>query len=190
MAANTSFREYHASEVIEAFKSNDNHVLAAVYKAHFPNVRHFIVQNSGEEDDAKDIYQEAVLALWNNIKLGKLDNDSNTNIGGYIFQVARHKWLDKLKSKQHKSTMRLVRDEQPDQVDTGLDDSAQREAQIERLLNLMAKLGDTCKSILRKFYYEKMSLEEIGGDLNYDAATLRTKKYRCMMQLRKMHEND
>lgn len=161
-------------------------MLSAVYKLNFPAVSHYILQNNGEEQDAKDIYQEAVLALWQNIQSGKIVAEANTNIGGYLFQVAKHKWLDKLKSKQHRSTLRIVRDEAIETADTSTEEHEVQEEKLQQLRVLFAQLGDTCKAILNKFYYEKKSLEEIGDDLNYDAATLRTKKYRCMMQLRKM----
>lgn len=186
MATFSSRKEYSAAAVVEAFKCNDHAVLSAVYKLNFPAVSHYILQNNGEEQDAKDIYQEAVLVLWQNIQSEKITADANTNIGGYLFQVAKHKWLDKLKSKQHRSTLRIVREESIETADTGTEENEELEGRLLQLRVLFARLGDTCKAILNKFYYEKKSLEEIGDDLNYDAATLRTKKYRCMMQLRKM----
>lgn len=132
------------------------------------------------------MYQEAMLALWSNARQEKLNGTAQNNIGGYLFQISKYKWLDKLKSKQHRSTTRLVHDQRSDNTDQALEEAIVYDAQIEALRGMYSRLGDTCKAILEKFYFQKQSLDDIGQDLNYDAATLRTKKYRCMMQLRKM----
>lgn len=86
-------------------------MLSAVYKQNFPAVSHYILQNNGEEQDAKDIYQEAVLVLWQNIQSGKISAEANTNIAGFLFQVDKHKWMDKLKLKLHRSAHRIGCDE-------------------------------------------------------------------------------
>lgn len=186
MATNSNKREFRAEEVIEAFKTNDRNLTAELYRMHYPEVLRYVLQNSGDEADAKDIYQEAFIALWRNVKTDRLADKPGTNIGGYLFQIARHKWLDKLKSTQHKSTVRLA-DENAESDTDETNWVLERESQFEALAASFEKLGDKCRSILKMFYYEKKSLEEIGSELDYDASVIRTKKYRCMMQLRKMN---
>jgi len=47
-------------------------------------------------------------------------------------------------------------------------------------------LGDACKTLLTKFYFEKKSMKEIAHELQLDAASTRNKKYRCMQTLREL----
>ena len=57
----------------------------------------------------------------------------------------------------------------------------------KRLLNGMkafGNLGDSCKVLLMKFYFEKKSMNTIAEELDLDAASARNKKYRCMQKLR------
>src|SRR5690606_13755730 len=87
-----------------------------IYAQNYKSVEMYILQNSGKAADAKDIYQEAIVAAWVNVKEGKFELQSGKTIGGYIFQIAKFKWLDKLKSKAHRSTVRLVHENQPEQT--------------------------------------------------------------------------
>lgn len=158
-----------------------------IYTQNYESVERYILQNSGKEADAKDIYQEAIVAAWLNVKEKKFEIRDGKTIGGYIFQIAKFKWLDKLKSKAHRSTVRLVHENQPE--NTGDPDYGdEEESKIQYLKRLYANLDDKCKAILNRFYYEKKSLEEIGSDLDYDAGTVKTLKYRCMKKLKSLHQ--
>src|SRR5687767_2056923 len=147
-----------------------------IYKDNLPAVRNYIKKNNGTEDDVKDIYQEAVVATWLNIKNARYTPKDSTAIGAYIFQVAKYKWLDRVKSKAFKSTVRFT-DDNMDVADLIEVDSATLD-DLSYIGDLYARMGDKCKSILGLFYYEKKSLDEIGALLGHDAASLRTMKYR------------
>jgi RNA polymerase sigma factor (sigma-70 family) len=179
-------KQYSPQELLEGFRNSTSPVMNFIYKENIAAVRKYVRNNNGSDDDVKDIYQEAIIATWLNINDGKYQPKEGSELGGYIFQIARFKWLDKLKSKASKTTMRLLNDEAAHQLADSNNDN-EPEEDIAYLQSLYQKLGDKCRSILTRFYYEKKSLEEIGQELQYDASTLRTLKYRCMMQLRKMH---
>lgn len=158
-----------------------------IYAQNYTSVERYILNNSGKEADAKDIYQEAIVAAWLNAKEGKFEVQDGKTIGGYIFQIAKFKWLDKLKSKSHRSTVRLAHENQPDEIDEA-DYSEEQEQRIQYLQTLYQKLDEKCKAILNRFYYEKKSLEEIGTELDYDSGTVKTLKYRCMKKLKSVHQ--
>lgn len=175
-------------DVLRKFADKDHRVLELVYKENYPSVLHYILKNSGDENDAKDIFQEALLATWLNVAEGRFTSQSGSSLGGYIFQIARFKWLDKLKSTSHRSVMRIVSNDIPHtaESDTEMELRHIQEARIAEMEVMYQNLGEKCKAILSRFYYEKKSLTEIGAELDCDPDTLRTLKYRCMMQLRKM----
>lgn len=174
-------------KLISGFENNDRHSLEVIYTKNFKSVEHYIITNNGRSDDAKDIYQEAILAAWLNVKEGKFTPQNSSSLGGYIFQISKYKWLDRLKSKAYKSTMRIERDEQIDQPEEEIGESEIQESRIDYLKELYAQLDEKCKEILQRFYYEKKNLETIGEELNYDAGTVKTLKYRCMKKLKSFH---
>lgn len=177
-------------DLVEGFRQNDRRSLNKIYSMHYSSVEHYIFSNNGSEADAKDIFQEAILAAWLNVKEGKFTPQNSDSLGGYIFQISKFKWLDKLKSKAHRSTLRIEREETIDDGNEEINEKVVQEERINYLKSLYSKLDDKCKSILNSFYYEKKSLEEIGEELSYDAGSLKTMKYRCMKKLKAAHSSN
>lgn len=172
-------------KMIEGFLKGDDFVLSLIYKQTLPQVKKYVRKNNGGDDDAGDVFQDAILAAWMNINEGKFQVKGTTEIGAYIFQIAKYKWLDKLKSAHHNKTRRLeIVKMEPMEIEA----SDMPDERMDLMQKMYSLLGDKCKQILGLFYFEKKSLEEMGQLLSYDAATLRTMKYRCMMQLRKMND--
>lgn len=154
-------------------------------------MKQFILHNSGSEADASDVFQEAIIAAWINIREEKFVSQNGTTVEAYIFQIAKNKWLDIVRSKTFKSTTRLTvyslaganfTEEDTSEIST--------ESRYKYLSELYTSLGEKCKRLLNLFYYQKRSLKEIGESLNMDPDTVRTTKYRCMMKLRKKHEEN
>lgn len=176
-------------ELVSAIAENKNEALEYLYKHSFPTVRQFIIKNNGSETDAHDIFQEAIVATWMNIREQKYHFQNGSSIEGYLFQIARNKWLDRLRSKSFQSTLRLS-DEELARQEPIVDEDDQSQDNLAYLQSLYQRIGDQCKRILKAFYYQKKSLKEISAEMDYDAETLRTMKYRCMMKLRKMHSEN
>jgi len=82
------------NEVILGILNNSESVLKRLYIAYFPMVLQLIINNSGNEDDAKDIYQEAIIVLYNKVKTG--DFELSSKLKTYIYSVCRRLWLKRL----------------------------------------------------------------------------------------------
>ncbi len=177
---------FNQEQLHAAFLSGDDKVLSALYSAGFPSVKRFVLNNNGGVEDARDVFQEAMTIVWLNIHQGKFKLLNDASLQGYLFQIAKFKWLDKLKSKESKTT-RSLKNEGDHIADTN---TAEDDSQFRYLQKLYSGLGEKCKRILNLFYYENKSLDEIGEDLGFDSDSLRTMKYRCMMQLRKFHQDE
>ncbi|MCB0764535.1 MAG: sigma-70 family RNA polymerase sigma factor [Flavobacteriales bacterium] len=171
-------------ELIEALTRNDEQAVRTLYTRHYPAVEQYVLQNNGERSDAKDLFQEALIVLWTNLKDGRLRPTAETNPGAYLYRICKNKWLDHLRSAayNHRSNMRI---EHVERVDDG---SAEIEERIDHLQSIYAQLDDRCKKVLDLFYYEKKDLETISTMMGVDVGSIRTIKYRCMMKLRKYHE--
>lgn len=163
-------------------KINDQEInLERHYVRLYPKVKAYVMCNSGNEAEAKDIFQEALLAAWLNANNGKFHGNEQ-DFDGYIYQIAKHKWLDQLKSKYKKATT-LKDNFQPLEKT----DDIYQETDCKPLLEAVSNLGEPCKRLLQLFYYEQLSLQEIGQKLGYNANVTKTKKYRCMLKLREIY---
>ncbi|SRR5690554_1712257 len=174
------------SDFLRKFVGKDQRCLERIYMDNYENVQQYILNNSGKSEDAKDIFQEAIVAAWLNVKEGKFEVQSGKSLGGYIFQIAKFKWLDKLKSKEYRATIRLS-GENHSLPDPQEDYGEEVELKMKYMNELYNQLDEKCKSILSRFYYENKSLAEIGEELKYSSETIKTLKYRCMKKLREFH---
>lgn len=158
---------------------NDQLVLRALYTRHFPAVRGYVLQNNGTESDAQDMFQEAMAVLWLSVKEGRIVPDAEP--GGFLYRVAKNKWLDVVRSAAHKH-MKVVHDEGAlEQRSEAGDDIEER---LARLRGVYDKLDDKCRLVLDQYYFERKDLATIAEGMGVEEESIRTIKYRCMMKLR------
>jgi RNA polymerase sigma factor (sigma-70 family) len=175
--------------IIAGIKKNDTLVLKQLYTNNYSKVEYLVLQNNGSRDDAKDVYQEAFLAVWRNVKQDKFIPKSKSSINGYLFTIAKNKWMDVLRSQDFKKTTvtsQLSYFEIKDEENNGIDDDILKDKRLEDVMLAFKNLGEACKSLLSKFYFEKKSMNLIAEELSLDSASTRNKKYRCMQKLREI----
>lgn len=172
-------------EIFHAVKNNDGPALMQLYQDNYKAVERYILQNSGTADDAKDIYQEAFVAVWRNIQLDKFTPQHEGSLTAYILQISRNKWISHLRTSAIKNTLPL----QFDATDTADEPTEEETDHIEMVAIHFKKLGDNCKELLSRFYYKKESLRSIGNSFSWTEATAKNNKYRCLEKLRKLLKN-
>lgn len=175
-----SFDKYSQQEIIQGIKSNDTRVLREFYQSQYPKIEQYVMANGGGADDAKDIYQEAFVAMWHKIRADRFLPENPTALAGFLYQIAKNKWLDKLrvsKRTQHRELTESM-------VDLTEEEGTDREADQIWVVNEFRKMGDPCKEVLRRFYFLKQSMEQIAEAFAWTAATARNNKYRCLQKLR------
>ncbi|MEO1030203.1 MAG: sigma-70 family RNA polymerase sigma factor [Bacteroidota bacterium] len=180
-------------EVVGAIKRNDSTTLKRLYTNNYPKIEALILKNSGTKEHAKDIFQEAFLAVWQNVKQDKFIPQSESSINGYLYTIAKNKWMDVLRSQGYKKTItasHLSHFEIKDEENNGIDDDILKDKRLEDVMLAFKNLGEACKSLLRMFYFEKKSMNLIAEELKLDAASTRNKKYRCMQKLRQIALNN
>lgn len=174
------------ASVLAAIKANDSVFLERLYVENYPKIEALVIKNSGTRDHAKDIYQEAFLALWKNVKQGSFATDKQDSVRAYLYTIAKNKWMDYLRSADYKKSM------VSDQLDKGAFTkegakevpSDTNQERLQQTMQAFSSLGEPCKSILSKFYFEKTSIAAIASEFNLDPASAKNKKYRCMQKLR------
>ena len=175
-----SFEKYSQEEIILGIKNNDSKIIRIFYQSQFKKVEQYVLANSGDPEEAKDIYQEAFVVLWKNVRAGKFLPENGTAIAGYLYQIAKNKWLDKLRGARNKVIVEL---------DSNLSyqqEEIESEAEEHHLwiVQEFQNLGENCKEILKRFYFLKESMEQIATAFDWTPATARNNKYRCIQQLK------
>jgi len=167
-------------KTIEALKVNLGGAYKGLYREYFGMVNHFVLKNSGSDEDAKDVFQETMVALfeWVNQPNFKLQAALST----LIYSIARNVWLKQLRGK--KSNVRVKDFEQYTKIEEDEFDQSQEE-KIGLLEKALDKLGEPCKGILHRFYYLKESMKVIAAAYNYsNAEHAKAQKYKCVQRLK------
>ena len=170
--------------LIERLKARDNSALEFFYKENWSSFLRFSRQYDLEEPETKDIYQDAVIAVYENAQKGKLDT-LEAKLSTYLFSVGKFMIFRRLKNKNA-----LFADEPLDQFAdfTYLDfDDDDNDIEILNLREAFKKLGNQCKEVLRLFYYEEKNLDEILQLLGYSSKdVLKSQKSRCLKKLKEI----
>lgn len=175
--------------LIAQIKKNNSATLKELYILNYPKIENFVLKNNGNKAQAKDLFQEAFIVFWKNIKEGKFTVQNNSNLHGYLYTISKNKWMDYLRSSSYKKTVNdstVIEFNTTDEHLTDNDDDILKEKRLENIMLAFKDLGEPCKSLLKMFYYEKKSLSHIATVLNVKENTIRNKKYRCMNTLRNM----
>ena len=59
---------YFDELIVEEIRKKNDVALKELYKTHYPMVVHLVCSNSGTEQEAKDIYQETVIAFYERVQ--------------------------------------------------------------------------------------------------------------------------
>src|SRR5438094_470858 len=97
------------AQLIRAIQGGDERALSQLYRLHWPMVSHFVLQNSGSEDDARDVYQEGVMVFYEKVREGSLE--LSCQIKTYLYAVCRRLWLKRLTTKSRLHGVRLLDDD-------------------------------------------------------------------------------
>jgi RNA polymerase sigma factor (sigma-70 family) len=175
-------------QLIDAIKANNSAALKTLYTANYYKIEALVLKNNGTKEHAKDVYQEAFVVVWNNIKNDTFIPQNESALQGYLYQIAKNKWMDVLRSAQFKKT-RFIDDALPLADTTEEQTNENNDVEKQKLKHTMAifkTFGSPCKELLTAFYFEKESLRDIAKKLQIEENTARNKKYRCMEKLREL----
>lgn len=171
-------------EVVLGILNNSVEALNKLYAAYFPMVLQFILNNNGDEDDAKDVYQEAIIVLYNKVKSGSFELSSKLKT--YIYSVSRRIWLKKL-AQQSKKTNNIADFEDILAVEEDLEQHEQKDMQFDKMKTALDSLGEPCKTIIQDFYIHDQSMQEICEKFGYtNTDNAKTQKYKCLQRLKKL----
>ncbi len=176
---------YSQEKLVKAIKDNDEMVLKSLYTVNYPKTERYILENSGTSDEAKDIFQEAFIAVWRNIQLDKFKPENETALSGYLFQIAKFKWIDILRANKKK---RIVAIEEEHTVIEQYTEplEADQELYVNAVKKGFQSIGESCKELLTRFYFKKESLRQISEALDITEATARNNRYRCIQRLKSL----
>lgn len=171
-------------ELLKGLANDDSESIDFIYKDNFKMIQHLVLNNNGNYDDAGDIFQEAIITLYEKSK-----DDSfilTCRIKTYLYSVCKNLWLKRL---QQTGKYSLPNDflEETIPVEDELELIEQRNLEFNLMEKSLIALGQPCKSILEAFYIQKKDMIKIAEEFGYtNAENAKNQKYKCLIRLKKI----
>ena len=176
--------EINEQKLLEGLALNDRKAIETIYKQHYNMVQSMILSNSGYPDDARDVFQEAMIVLYEKVRSGSFE--LNCQLKTYLYSVCRRLWLKRL-SQLQKTTPEVNNLEMTVPVEEDLEMHEQRNFDFLIMERSMKNLGEPCKSLLEAYYLQKKNMVEIAANFGYtNADNAKNQKYKCLMRLKKL----
>ena len=176
------FKKISDINIINGVRDQDDKILNWLYDNYFQSVRNHVLNNSGSDDDVSDVFQDAIIVLYNQITEDKLRLTSD--LKGYFFGIARNVWNSQLRKKQ--KTIELEFD-LPDEEET----EDQSDPTLERIISRVFQLLKPDQQMVLNLFSDGLSYEEIAEKLNLkNEVYARRKKYLCKEALLELVKED
>lgn len=170
--------------LLEGLAIQDKNAIESIYKSNFTMIQNLIINNKGTLNDAEDIFQEAMIVLYQ--KSIDKEFQLNCQLKTYLYSVSKRLWLKKLQSIQR---FGIQADDVEDfiSVESDLQKHQQEQNQFSIMEKAMERIGEPCKSLLEAYYIHRKQMQEIANQFNYtNADNAKTQKYKCLVRLKKL----
>jgi RNA polymerase sigma factor (sigma-70 family) len=171
-------------ELLKGLATGDKKAIETIYKENFNMVQSLVINNNGSTQEAKDIFQEAMIVLLEKARSGVFE--LNCQIKTYVYSVSRRIWLKKLQQyNRYSNEVEGMLGTVP--VDEDVEEYEKRDQEFVMMEKAIANLGEPCKSLIEAFYIQKRKMQDIATQFGYtNADNAKNQKYKCLMRLKKL----
>jgi RNA polymerase sigma factor (sigma-70 family) len=170
---------YSNEEILRGILKNNSLILRFIYKTYFHKVHAFVTSNSGNNEEANDIFQESVIVMYRKLKEGSLVLNDCT-FETYIISVSRFLWIRQL----HKKKGDIIKFEDvncydEELVDDDLTDLIRKNEKYKLFQDHFQTMSKDCQTILQLFF-EKVPIKTITEIMGYSSESYTKKrKHQC-----------
>jgi len=165
-------------EIINGFIVHDRRITNYIYDQYLPVIKKLVLANQGTEDEAQDIFQDALLIIYRKIKFYGLK--LKCKFSTYLYSICKNLWLQELE-KRDKGNLGYY-DHSDLNEEIGFNDELEKK-KSGLYLRHFQKLGEECRRLLHLFF-DRIPFIEIMRIMGYPSRQYAIdKKYRCQRQL-------
>ena len=172
--------------LLVGLQQSDSSSIKAIYDLALPSVIHWVKENKGTEADARDIFQEALIALYRRLEEGEFK--LTCSLKSYIRIVCRNLWLSRLR-KQSKVSLSGDDDLEKVDLDNGILERIEKSEKEQLFFKHFDALGEKCQQILQ-WFFDKIPLAEIAKRLDSSENYIKKRKFQCKEKLIKAIQSD
>jgi RNA polymerase sigma factor (sigma-70 family) len=175
------------TDLIKGIRNHDSSILHYVYDVYYPVIEGYITHNQGTREQARDIFQDAMIIVYRRIKSDELE--LSCKFGTYLYAICKNIWMQE--RKKYLQRAEKLRQQPLEVNDPGPADDPLLQKHLTNLFNKhFDALSKDCQKIL-SMYFNNFSVEDIRAAMNYkDLHHTADRKYRCKKSLINRIVND
>jgi len=177
---------YSTEKIIEGIRKQDDDIIRYIYKTIYPVIEHLVRENKGNKEDAKDLFQEALIIVFKKIKNEGLV--LTCTFSTFFYSVCAYQW-HKILRKRKNLPVWYVSSLDGHIYNPGLNEKIERK-KLELYDFHFNRLSKDCQKIL-KLHFSGVPIAEIMKKMGYTSKEhTMDRKYRCKKSLFMRIEND
>lgn len=129
-------------------------------------------------DQASDIFQDAVIVLFNQVRKNKFDE--RHAIDAFVYTVSKNLWLNKIRDERRISNFEDMSIFKGFESDENILSDLISKERSEAVSRIFEQLNEKCREILHYYNHEGLSMREISEKLGFrNEQVAKASHYRC-----------
>lgn len=172
--------KYTDQDIIEGIKTQNKNILLYIYKQNFRSILKYIENNNGNESDAEDVFQDALLVIFEKIRKDELT--LTCSFGTFLYSIAKHHWLRTLRARNNQ----INSQEECDEIinnEPGITEILIQAERKKLVIQHYNTISEECKKII-KFLIDGFTLDEITKIMGFSSIQhTKNKRLKCKKYL-------
>jgi RNA polymerase sigma factor (sigma-70 family) len=186
LSNNTITQTLTDTEILTGLQSDQQRLqdqaFRAMYRQYFAMIEQFVLKNSGKADDAADVFQDGLMALFRKVR--EPDFELTASLKTLTYAICRNIWLMRLRKLKRETQLTEVHQETVG-VEASVFEFLEDNDRNQLVARGLQSLGEDCKKVLSLYYFEKTRMKVIAQIMGYtNEQVAKNKKSRCMKKLR------
>jgi RNA polymerase sigma factor (sigma-70 family) len=179
---------YTDTAILDGIRIRDMRVINYLYENFFAQISNMVRLNSGNKMDAEDLFQEALIAIFQKISKGGLELMSSFNT--YLYSICWHMWLQKLNKRPFKYEYKGLSDQDAEEDEKKMKEIVEESEKYSLFQEHFLKLSLAEQKVLR-LYLDKTSSKDVARIMGYKSGNYaKFRKYICKERLKNSIVND
>lgn len=179
-------------QYIEALRRNDERRIREIYKQHSSQTIRWVVARGGSAEDARDIFQEALVALFE--KAQNLEFVLTCPLGALLHVICSRKWVDRIRQKNRDTGVRKEEElryasEADEDVLVEAEEVLAEQARQARLRTAFQQISELCQRLLTLLANGTKAPEAASLLQMNSVDTLYRRKNACTERWRELYRN-
>ncbi|HOY05715.1 MAG TPA: sigma-70 family RNA polymerase sigma factor [Saprospiraceae bacterium] len=170
--------DYPNEWYLEGLRDRKDETIKTIFEEFLPRIAVYIRQNQGTNEDANDVFQDALVAIFRKTDTLVLKASFYT----FLYAVCRNIWLNKLRRKKFtgevtEQEFAVLREQQE------IEPAVEEAERYDLLYKNFDHLPPDCRKLLLLCWHSGKGMEEIAAEMEITYAYARKRRHVCTGKL-------